>query len=85
MTENTDSIISFSLELHSREYIKRVSLPEGTGDRLMVEGNLGKLVLLELVESILLEINGERGTLRIGIPREELEKVFNDKSIRVDY
>ena len=75
-----DPSISFSLELHSREQIKRVSLPNGTGNRLMVEGDLGKLVLLELIEDIVLEINGEKGTLRIGIPLDELEKILGKKS-----
>ena len=84
MNEKIDPGISFSLELHSREHIKRVSLPEGAGDRLMMEGDLGKLVLLELIEDILLEINGDRGTLRIGISREELEKVLGKKSLKED-
>ena len=84
MNEKKDPSISFSLELHSREQIKRVSLPNGTGNRLMVEGDLGKLVLLELIEDILLEINGDRGTLRIGISSDELEKVLGKKSRKED-
>ena len=84
MNEKTNSNVSFSLELDSREHIKRVSLPEGTGDKLIVEGDLGKLVLLELIENILLKINGDRGTLRIGISREELEKVLGMNSVKED-
>ena len=83
MNEKKDSSISFSLELHSREQIKRVSLPNGAGNRLMVEGDLGKLVLIEIIEDILLEINGDRGTLRIGIPLDELKKVL-EKSLKED-
>jgi hypothetical protein len=82
MSEINESKLSFSVELNSREHIKRVSLPNGTGDRLMVEGSLGKLIKIELIEDILLEIKGVNGTLRIEITREELEKMFNKKSDR---
>lgn len=80
MVGKKEPSLSFNFELHSRDYIKRVSLPERTGDRLVVEGNLGKLVKLELIEGILLEIKGDKGTLRIGLTREELEKVLKKKS-----
>ena len=82
MSETNESQLSFSVELNSREHIKRVSLPNGTGDRLMVEGGLGKLIKIELIEDILLEIKGVNGTLRVEITREELETVFNKKSNR---
>ena len=71
--------VSFSLELHSRDHIKRVSLPDGAGDRLMVEGSLGSLTGLEMVEDILLEIIGINGKMQIGVTRRELEHVLNKK------
>ena len=68
--------ISFSIELFSRNQIKRVSLPDGAGDRLMVEGNLGKLTHAELIEDIMLEIRGTSGVLRIDMSRRELENTL---------
>jgi hypothetical protein len=76
---NSKSNVSFSLELHSRDHIKRVSLPDGSGDRLMIEGSLGCLTVIEMVEDILLEINGINGKMRIGVTRRELEHVLNKK------
>jgi hypothetical protein len=61
------SNLSFSLELNSREYIKRVSLPSGKGGGLMIEGSLGKLINVGLVEDIMLEIHGVDGIIRIEI------------------
>jgi hypothetical protein len=73
---------SFSIELVSRNQVKRVSLPDGSGDRLMVEGYLGELTGMELVEDILLEIRGTSGILRIELSREELENALKRKRER---
>lgn len=73
------SNLSFSFELNSREYIKRVSLPSGKGDRLMIEGSLGKLINVGLVEDVMLEIHGVDGIMRIEIARDELEKGLKKK------
>ena len=73
------SNLSFSFELNSREYIKRVSLPSGKGDGLMIEGSLGKLINVVLVEDIMLEVHGVDGIIRIEIARNELEKMLRKK------
>ena len=80
MDETSKSKVSFSLELYSRNHIKRVALPDGSGDRLVVEGNLGPLTDLEMVEDIILEINGASGKIRIDITRKELEMALNKKT-----
>ena len=69
-----ERILSFSIELISKDHIKRVSLPDGSGDRLLIEGLLGELVEIVLIEDILLEVRGTMGVLRIDLTREELEK-----------
>ncbi len=74
--------ISFSIELISRNQIKRVSLPDGSGDKLMVEGYLGELTEIDLVEDILLEIKGTSGILRIELSRKELENALKGKKKR---
>ena len=73
-SEAEELFLTFSIELRSKDQIKRVSLPDGSGDRFMFEGTLGRLTKLELIEDILLEIIGDYGTFRIDITREELEK-----------
>jgi hypothetical protein len=82
MSSTKERNISFSIELVSRNQVKRVSLPDGSGDRLMVEGYLGELTGMELVEDILLEIRGTGGVLRIELSREELENALKRKRER---
>lgn len=68
--------LSFSIELNSRGHIKRVSLPDGSGDRLTIEGSLGELDGMELIEDIILVVRGTSGVLRMNLTREELEKTL---------
>jgi hypothetical protein len=42
---------------------------------LTIEGYLGELTDVELVENMMLEVKGTKGVLRIDITKEELEKV----------
>ena len=71
--------VSFSIELLSRNQIKRVILPDGSGDKLTLEGYLGELESVELIEDVLLEIKGSTGILRVGLSREVLVKGLKKK------
>lgn len=76
MVSSNNHSISFCIELNSRDLVKRVMFPDGSGDRLTIEGYLGELTNIELVESIMLEVKGTKGVLRMDITQEELEKVI---------
>lgn len=60
---------AFSIELDI------VKLNE-TGERLLIEGYLGKLIEIGFVEN-LLEIKGLEGNLRINLNEEEFRTFFN--------
>lgn len=74
--------LSFCIELNSRDHIKRVLLPDGSGDRLLIEGFLGGLDDVELIEGIMLEVRGTDGVLRMDLTREELEKTLRKGRLR---
>ncbi|MCW4013641.1 MAG: hypothetical protein NWF07_11705 [Candidatus Bathyarchaeota archaeon] len=83
MDETRKTKTSFSLELNTRNQIKRVALPDGSGDKLIVEGNLGRITDLVLVEDILLEVIGDSGKIRIDITRKDLERVLRANKVKV--
>ncbi len=64
----------FSLELRSKDAVRVVSLGNGNGDRVTIEGTVGRLELVEFVEDSILELVGTAGTLRVDLAREELVK-----------
>ena len=67
---------AFSIELKSKKYLKLVAIPNDAGDNVLIEGFLGELEAVDLVEGVMLEIQGTNGNLRIDLKEEELNKLF---------
>lgn len=70
---------AFSIELKSKEYLKRVAIPSEAGDTVLIEGFLGELEELDLVEGVMLEIKGANGILRMDLKEEELNTLLKKR------
>jgi len=70
----------FSLELNSKEHVKRFMILDGAGSRVLVEGFLGVLQQITLVEGLMLEVKGSNGVLRIDMTEDELRRVLSVKT-----
>lgn len=68
---------AFSIDLKSKDCLKRVAIPNDSGDNVVVEGFLGKLEELDIIEDLLLMIKGTNGILRIELSKEELRKLLS--------
>ncbi|MBI2127258.1 MAG: hypothetical protein HYU02_08130 [Thaumarchaeota archaeon] len=71
---NTENEHAFSIELRSRENLKSVRLGDNRHEQVFIEGFLGQLLELNLVERSMLEVKGVNGTLRLDIDEIELKK-----------
>ena len=71
---------TFSVELNSKSYVRNVSISNSTRDRVLFEGNLGKLMTLSFVEGDILELVCENGCLRIDLSVVQMKKVIEAKS-----
>jgi hypothetical protein len=67
---------SFSIELESREQLSGVALPYNGHQRVLIEGSLGELRHISLVESLMLEVECSGGTLRIDLTEEEFRRAL---------
>ena len=67
---------AFSVELKSKEYMKRVAIPDEAGDNVLIEGFLGELEEIGLVEGVMLEVKGANGILRMDLNEEELNTLL---------
>jgi hypothetical protein len=67
---------AFSIELKSKKYLKLVAIPNDSGDNVLIEGFLGELEVVDLVEGVMLEIQGTNGTLKMDLKEEELRKLL---------
>lgn len=67
---------AFSIELKSKEFLRNIMISNRTGETVLVEGFLGKLEELSLVEDAMLELRGSNGVLRIDVKEDELGKLL---------
>ena len=63
---------TFSIVLQSKDSLKRITIPSEGDEEVIIEGNLGELRELDLVENAMLEIKGIKGILRIEVSEGEL-------------
>ena len=71
---------SFSVEITSKSHVKTISLSDEAHERVLLEGDLGELRELSLVEGDVLEFRGVNGILRINVAEEQLHRALARKS-----
>ena len=71
---------AFSIELKNKRHVKNISISDEAHDRVLFEGNLGKLLSMSLVDGYILELIGVNGVLRISLTREQLQETIKAAS-----
>ena len=69
---------AFSIKVKSRERLSNISISKSSNG-VIVEGDLGDLKKVSLIESLMLEIIGTHGTLRFDIKESELEQALKTR------
>ena len=67
---------SFSIEMDSKKNLSHVSLSDKSSDGVLIKGKLGELTGITLHEGVMLEVQGEKGVLRLDLSYDELFKVI---------
>ena len=70
---------TFSIDLRSKEFVKRMSISDDSRDGVYFEGSLGEIKELGFVHGGMLEIKGVNATLRIDLGEEELRAISPTK------
>jgi len=65
---------AFSIEMTSREHVKRISVSDNSRYPTVFEDELGELEGFRLIEGLMLEVKGINGVLRIDITADEFER-----------
>jgi len=61
----------------SRDHLSRISVSDLSRDGVLIEGDLGEAVKVELIEGIMLQISGDTGVFRIDLADGELRGIFS--------
>ena len=70
---------TFSIELKSKNHVKTITLTNKIQNRILLEGSLGKLEEITLIEGRVMELKGANGTLRLDICEDELMQLLKPK------
>ena len=65
---------SFSIEMTSEQCVNRLTFLDKENGHVFFQGFLGKLKNINVVEDVMLEIEGKNGVLKLDITRQQLEK-----------
>jgi hypothetical protein len=71
---------AFSVELKSKEHLKRFSIPDSKDGEILMEGSLGELKGLGFIEGVMMEARGANGVLRMELSDEELRRLLACRS-----
>ena len=69
----------FSVQLKSKDHVTNISMSEKSGEAVLLEGVLGELEGLEVLEEIVLRITGTNGTIMIDLTENELRDMLSKK------
>jgi hypothetical protein len=75
---------AFSIEMRAREHLKKITVSSSAHEGILIEGYLGELEELGLVEDVILEVKGANGTLRIDLSRQELLEMLAKEKRKTD-
>ncbi|UCH57123.1 MAG: hypothetical protein JSV18_07255 [Candidatus Bathyarchaeota archaeon] len=70
---------SFSIELKSKDHVRKISVADAKREGVLFEGFLGNLEELSYLEEVTLMIKGANGTLRVDLSEDELRKLLSRK------
>jgi len=62
----------FSVEIESKKHLTNVSISNKPHERVVIEGYLGELSEIEMIENVLIQFKGANGVLRIDLSKDEL-------------
>ena len=62
--------------MKSKKHVRSISISDEAHDRVLFEGDLGRLLEVSIIERSALEIVGKNGVLRIEIDEDVLQRVL---------
>ena len=68
----------FSVEMASKEHVRSLIVSDESHGKVLFEGSLGELQDRGMVEGIVLQVRGTKGTLRIDVEESEFRRMLKE-------
>ena len=65
------------MEMESKRHVRSISISDEAHDRVLFEGDLGRLLEVSIIECSAFEVVGENGVLRMEIDEDVLQRVLD--------
>lgn len=77
--KNRKNESTFSVELRSKDQLG-LNLPKDVENLVVIEGTLGNLQTVEIIEGVMLEIKGNSGVFRMDIAEADWNRLLKKES-----
>lgn len=76
---NGDEGHGFSVELKAKKHVRNISLSNSGREGVLLEGTIGQIEELDILEGTVLQIKGTHGTIMVDLCEKKLRELLDKK------
>ncbi|NQT09286.1 hypothetical protein HQ586_09430 [Candidatus Bathyarchaeota archaeon] len=69
----------FSVELKAKSHVRSISLSNSGREGVLLEGTIGEIEELDILEGAVLQIKGKHGTIMVDLSEDKLRELLDKK------
>lgn len=69
----------FSVELKAKRHVRSISLTNAEREGVLLEGTIGEIEELDILEGAVLQIKGTHGTIMVDLSEKKLRELLDKK------
>jgi hypothetical protein len=79
MTKNAENGHGFSVELKRKNHVRSISISNSDREGVLLEGTIGQIEELDILEGTVLQIKGTHGTIMVDLCEDKLRALLDKK------
>jgi len=79
MTTDTENGHGFSVELKRKNHVKSISISNSDREGVLLEGTIGQIEELDILDGTVLQIKGTHGTIMVDLCEDKLRALLEKK------
>jgi hypothetical protein len=79
MSKDTENGHGFSVELKRKNHVRSISISNSNREGVLLEGTIGQIEELDILEGAVLQIKGTHGTIMVDLCEDKLRALLEKK------
>jgi len=79
MSKDTENGHGFSVELKRKNHVRSISISNSDREGVLLEGTIGQIEELDILEGAVLQIKGTHGTIMVNLCEDKLRELLEKK------